>query len=72
MTSLFWQSFWPTHANQHASANGAGPAPPTDVWRLARVGQNGRQNPFAQAAMQGCWRPSPDKNITNLFVDKNQ
>ncbi len=36
-------AFRPTHANCHASANRARPALLANAWRLAWVGQNGRQ-----------------------------
>jgi hypothetical protein len=57
MTSWFWQYFWQTHANCHASVYRAQSALLANPWRLAWVGQNGRQKTFAQAAMQGCWVP---------------
>jgi hypothetical protein len=50
MMSQFWHHFWPTHANCHASADRAQSALSANAWRLARVGQNGRQKTFAQAA----------------------
>jgi hypothetical protein len=51
MTSRFWRHFWQTHANCHASVDRAQPALLANAWRLAQVGQNGRQKTFAQAAM---------------------
>jgi hypothetical protein len=55
MTSWFWRHFWPTHANCHTSVDRAQPALLANAWQLARVGQNGHQKTFVQAAMQGLW-----------------
>jgi hypothetical protein len=71
MTSQFWWLFWPTHANCHASVDRAQPALLANAWRLAQVGQNGRQKTFARAAMQGCWAPSLSlvDNIQIYFIN---
>jgi hypothetical protein len=42
--NVFWRPFWPTCANCHAFANGAGHALSTDAWQLAWVGQKCHQN----------------------------
>ncbi len=70
VTSRFWRHLWPTHANCRASIDRAWPALSANAWRLARVGWNGRQKTFAQAAMQGRWAPplSLVKKIKNYFI----
>ncbi len=72
MTSWFWQHFWPTHANCHASVDRARPALSANAWQLAQIDLNGHQKTFAQAAMQGCWAPSLSlvDNIKNYFINK--
>jgi hypothetical protein len=71
MMSRFWRHFRPTHADCHASANRARPALSANAWRLARVGQNGRQKTFAGAAMRGRWAPplSLVQNIKIYFIN---
>jgi hypothetical protein len=68
MTSWFWWHFWPTH---DASIDRAQPALSANAWQLARVGRNGRQKTFTQAAMQGRWAPplSFVQNINNYFIN---
>jgi hypothetical protein len=71
--SWFWQHFWPTHTNCHASIDRAKPALLANAWQLVQVGQNGRQKTFAQAAMQGCWvlPLSLVDNIKIYFMNNN-
>jgi hypothetical protein len=71
MMSRFWRHFRPTHANCHSSADRARPAQSANAWRLARVGQNGRQKTFARAAMRGRWAPplSLVQNIKIYFIN---
>jgi hypothetical protein len=67
MMSRFWQHFWPTHADCHASVDRARPALLANAWQLAQVGQNGSQKTFARAAMQGYWAP-PLSLIDNIKI----
>ncbi len=71
MMSRFWRHFWPTQADCHASADRARPALSANAWRLAQVGQNGRQKTFARAAMPGRWAPplSLIQNIKIYFIN---
>jgi hypothetical protein len=55
----------------HASADKAQPALSAKAWQLARVGQNGRQKTFTQAAMQGRLMPplSLVQKITKYLIN---
>ena len=68
MTSRFWGHFLPTYANCHPSVDRAQRALLANVWQLAKVGQNGRQETFARAVMQGCWAP-PLSIVDNIKIN---